>query len=202
MKLIGMLDSPYVRRVAITLKRLGIAFEHEPVSVFSTYAAFALVNPVVKAPTLVTDSGVVLMDSTLIIDYLESLVSPQDRLLAATPEPRAEALRVIGLALAGCEKAVQIVYELNLRPADKHHAPWLDRVSGQLHAACDELEHSLAQHPLTAGEQIDQAGICVAVFWAFARRMVAEHMEAGRYPLLSAFSAQAERLPVFLETPG
>ena len=36
MKLIGMLDSPYVRRVAISLRRLGIAFEHEPLSVFST----------------------------------------------------------------------------------------------------------------------------------------------------------------------
>lgn len=28
MKLIGMLDSPYVRRVAISAKRLGIDLEH------------------------------------------------------------------------------------------------------------------------------------------------------------------------------
>ena len=34
MKLIGMLDSPYVRRVAISAKCLGVALEHESVSVF------------------------------------------------------------------------------------------------------------------------------------------------------------------------
>ena len=34
MKLIGMLDSPYVRRVAISMQLLGLRFEHESVSVF------------------------------------------------------------------------------------------------------------------------------------------------------------------------
>ena len=37
MKLIGMLDSPYVRRVAICMKLLGLEFEHAPISVFSSF---------------------------------------------------------------------------------------------------------------------------------------------------------------------
>jgi len=41
MRLIGMLDSPYVRRVAISLKYMGLAFDHEPVSVFRDYDTFA-----------------------------------------------------------------------------------------------------------------------------------------------------------------
>lgn len=72
MKLIGMLDSPYVRRVAISLAAYGVAFEHRPLSVFSDYAAFAELNPAVKAPTLLLDDGTVLMDSTLILHYLEA----------------------------------------------------------------------------------------------------------------------------------
>ena len=72
MKLIGMLDSPYVRRVAISAKRLGIDLEHESVSVFRHFEQFQQINPVVKAPTLILDDGVVLMDSTLILDYLEA----------------------------------------------------------------------------------------------------------------------------------
>uniref|UniRef100_UPI002FCC7B36 glutathione S-transferase N-terminal domain-containing protein n=1 Tax=Pelagibacterium mangrovi TaxID=3119828 RepID=UPI002FCC7B36 len=52
-----MLDSPYVRRVAISMKIQNIEFEHEPLSVFSTFDAFAAVNPVVKAPSFVTDGG-------------------------------------------------------------------------------------------------------------------------------------------------
>jgi hypothetical protein len=36
-----MLDSPYVRRVAISLKLLAIPFEHRAVSVFRHFDAFA-----------------------------------------------------------------------------------------------------------------------------------------------------------------
>ncbi len=70
MRLIGMLDSPYVRRVAISLEFLGVAFTHEAVSVFSTFEQFQRINPVVKAPTLVCDNGDVLMDSSLILQFV------------------------------------------------------------------------------------------------------------------------------------
>ena len=63
-----MLDSPYVRRVAISLQLLGLPFEHRSVSVFRGFDEFSRINPVVKAPTLVCDDGGVLMDSTLILD--------------------------------------------------------------------------------------------------------------------------------------
>ncbi|MGO2458410.1 glutathione S-transferase N-terminal domain-containing protein [Vibrio casei] len=53
MQLIGMLDSPYVRRVAICLKLLEIEFEHHAISVFRGFEQFKAINPVVKAPTLV-----------------------------------------------------------------------------------------------------------------------------------------------------
>ncbi len=123
MKLIGMLDSPYVRRVAISLDLLGIEFEHAPLSVFSTFEEFSRINPVVKAPTLLLDDGSVLMDSTLIIDYFETLSTPESKLLPSQPQALARALSTLGLALTACEKAVQIVYEHNLRPAEKLHQP-------------------------------------------------------------------------------
>ena len=53
MKLIGMLDSPYVRRVAVSLQLLGLRFKHEPVSVFRHFDKFQAINPVIKAPTLI-----------------------------------------------------------------------------------------------------------------------------------------------------
>jgi glutathione S-transferase len=69
MQLIDLFDSPYVRRVAISLRLMGIAFEHRPISVFRGFDEFARINPVVKAPSLVCDDGEVLMDSTLILEY-------------------------------------------------------------------------------------------------------------------------------------
>src|SRR5207237_6777612 len=62
MQLIGMLDSPYVRRVAVSLQLLGVRFQHQSLSVFRTYTEFQKINPVVKAPTVVCDDGTVLMD--------------------------------------------------------------------------------------------------------------------------------------------
>ena len=49
MKLVGMLDSPYVRRVAISLQLLGLRFEHQSLSVFRGFDEFQRINPVVKA---------------------------------------------------------------------------------------------------------------------------------------------------------
>ena len=37
MELIGMLDSPYVRRVAVTAQFLDIAYDHNPLSIFKGY---------------------------------------------------------------------------------------------------------------------------------------------------------------------
>ena len=135
MKLIGMLDSPYVRRVAISLQLLDLPFEHQSLSVFRTFDEFSRTNPVVKAPTLVCDDGTVLMDSTLILQYAEALAGRS--LLPAEPQVLAWSLCTVGLALAACEKAVQIVYERGLRPAEKQHEPWVTRVTGQLLAACE-----------------------------------------------------------------
>ena len=104
MQLIGMLDSPYVRRVAISMKLMGLPFEHKPVSVFRHFDQFRQINPLVKAPTLVCDDGEILMDSTLILDYLDTLVTADRSLMPSEPFARRHALQNIGVALVAFEK--------------------------------------------------------------------------------------------------
>ncbi|WP_055325763.1 glutathione S-transferase [Ralstonia solanacearum] len=200
MKLIGMLDSPYVRRTAISLKLLGLPFEHAPVSVFRHFDAFSAVNPVVKAPTLVCDDGTVLMDSTLILDYAEALAGRS--LMPAALPARRQALRIVGLALAACEKSVQLVYEFNQRPAEKTHAPWVERVQGQLRAAVGALEAVLHDAPAPVDQRtLAQPDLTTAVAWGFIQLTVPDRVAAADYPRLAAFAAAAERLDVFRETP-
>ena len=203
MKLIGMLDSPYVRRVAICLKLMKLDFEHESVSVFSTYDQFAKINPVVKAPTLVAGDGRCVMDSTVILQYLATLAGPEQRLFPTRPDDALRAARLTGLALAACEKTVQIVYERNLRPAEKQHEPWVERVRTQLLAAYAELEREVAAASLpTQQEQFDAADVAVAVAWDFTQMMLPEIVDKATHPHLQAFSALSEELPVFVETPA
>ena len=144
MLLIGMLDSPYVRRVAISLRLLGLSFEHRSVSVFRAFAEFQAINPVVKAPTLVCHDGTVLMDSSLILQYAESLAAPRSLLPSDVPSLQAD-LRVIGLGMAACDKSVQLHYERTLRPPEKQHEPWVTRVTGQLLAA--HAPKAIVMHP-------------------------------------------------------
>ncbi|MDR3398358.1 MAG: glutathione S-transferase [Pandoraea sp.] len=202
MQLIGMLDSPYVRRTAICLKLLGLPYEHRALSVFRTFDEFSAINPVVKAPTLVTDDGTVLMDSTIILQYLETLVDPARRLVPANPAEHLRALRLTGLALAACEKSVQLVYERELRPSEKRHVPWTDRVRKQVHAAFHALEVELAQVPVLATpDGIGEHGVAIAVAWRFHQLMVPEIDFGADFPEVANFSAQAEALPAFRETP-
>ncbi|QCY13145.1 glutathione S-transferase [Pseudomonas sp. MPC6] len=201
MKLIGMLDSPYVRRVAISAKYLGIALEHRSVSVFRHFEQFQQINPVVKAPTLVLDDGEVLMDSTLIIDYLEALAGPGKSLMQGDLDQRLRALRLIGLGLVACEKSVQLYYERNLRPVEIQFEPWVERVEEQLAAAYSALERDLQKQPLKTDGSIDQGGITLAVAWSFTNLVVPDQVKAARFPLINAFTEYAEGLEVFVSTP-
>jgi glutathione S-transferase len=199
MQLIGMLDSPFVRRAALSLRVLAVPFEHRPISVFRTFEQFSEINPVVKAPTLVCDDGTVLMDSSLIIDYAECLAGRS--LLPVDRDARRKALRVVGLGLAACEKAVQLVYE-NLRPTEKQDEAWSARVRLQLGAALAALETELKNAPLNADERaLDQPGIITAVAWRFIQLVTPNAVSARDFPRLVAWSTAAETLPVFRALP-
>jgi glutathione S-transferase len=200
MKLIGMLDSPYVRRVAVSLQLMGLPFEHRSVSVFRGMKDFSAINPVVKAPTLVCDDGEILMDSTLILDYAEALAGPDRRLMPPRLPERQHALHRIGLALALGEKAVQMVYERGLRPPEKQHAPWLDRVTMQMHAAARLLDDAVGRHPFDTAH-IDQAGVTTAVMWTFVQQAVPQVLDAAAFPALGAWCDQAEHLAPFRAAP-
>ena len=202
MKLIGMIDSPYVRRVAISLKLLGIAFEHLPLSAFTELDKIKAINPVLKVPTLVTDDGVAMMESCLILDYAERLAAPARSLLPADLKSYIRAQRLTGLALAACEKSVQAVYEHKLRPAEKRHQPWLDRVYTQLDAALALLEQDVkTEQPWLFGKDPLQADVTIAVAFRFAYKKLSDHVVPDNYPALAAFSAWAEEAEAFKAFP-
>lgn len=201
MQLIGMLDSPYVRRVAISLEYLNVPFEHKAISVFSTFEAFQDINPVVKAPTLVCDDGEVLMDSSLILQFVEANRTRGDTLWSQTPESMQHEMRAVSLALAACEKSVQIVYERNLRPASAQFEPWLQRVRNQLLAAYSGLEQELQSREPIFKAARNQASITAAVAWQFTQSMLGTVVPAGSFPGLVALSARMEQEPEFLKYP-
>ena len=202
MRLIGMLDSPYVRRVAISLECLGIPFGHDAISVFSTYEEFQRINPVVKAPTLVCDDGEVLMDSSLILQFVEATRTGGDSLWSLGNATRMQhEMRAVSLALAACEKSAQIVYERKLRPPSAQYEPWVERVQGQLLQAYAGLEHEVQARQPVFSLPRSQACITAAIAWQFTQSVLASIVLAERYPGLAELSARMERTPEFLKYP-
>lgn len=200
MQLIGMLDSPFVRRTAISLASLNLQFEHCSLSVFKDYDRFAQLNPLVKAPTLVLESGKILLDSSLIIQYAETLSKLS--LYPSDLEAFAQHQQIIGIAAIASEKTIQIVYEHEVRPTGKQHQPWLERISTQLKQAYLWLEELLS----TASEvfylhRLNHAAIAVAVVWNFTSKMTPGLMSPEQFPKLQELSLRVEQLEVFQQYP-
>lgn len=200
MQIVGMLDSPFVRRVAISAQLLGLRYDHNPLSIFRSYDEFRKLNPLVKVPTLVCDDGTILVDSTLIIDYLESLSGKS--LMPGDIETRQSALRCIGTAMVAMEKVAQLIYETKQRPEALQHAPWIERLTQQLTSALELMEEAVGDGECWMfGESLTQADLTTAVGWRFVRHVEPEIAIADQFPGLVRFSERAEQLPEFNACP-
>jgi glutathione S-transferase len=200
MKLIGLFDSPYVRRVAVSMRLLGFPFEHVALSVFRNQDEMRQINPLVKVPMLVLDSGEKLIESNFILDYLDGLAVPEKKLMPASGHARMQMQQHCAIALVATEKTMQVYYETNLRPKEFIYGPWVERCSRQMHDAFSMLD-AIPSTGIMAGAPINQADITSAVALAFARYVLPDHVPAGRYPRLEELSARCESLPAFVETP-
>jgi glutathione S-transferase len=198
MLLVGMLDSPYVRRAAITGSLLGLSFEHRSVSVFRHMPEFKAINPLIKAPTLVADDGVVITDSSLIIQHFEDIAGRSLR-PAAAPE-RVRDLSLTGIGIVAADKAVSVEYERK-RPEEKRYAGWQERILMQLHTALDLLDQAAQRGEIGSGPPLRPGDIAAAIAWGFCRFVIPDFVEEGRWPDLARQAAACEALPVFRDWP-
>jgi glutathione S-transferase len=197
--LVGLYDSPFVRRVAITMRAYGIAYEHKSLSVFRNADQFRAYNPTLKAPTLVLPDGGVLVESTAIIDYLDELAPAGVRLTPATGPDRRRVLNICAIACVTAEKAVALVVETRLRPEEKWHAPLQDRAREQMRAGLGWLESLLPPEGSPAGK-FSQAELTAGVVFAFIGKAWPEDVAALSLPRLAALSARCEAMPEFVAT--
>jgi glutathione S-transferase len=199
MILIGQYDSPFVRRIAIALRLYDLAFEHRPWSTFGEGDKIAPYNPLRRVPTLVLDSGEVLIESTAILDYLDELVGPERAMIAAQGPARRHALKVCALATGLGDKAVSLVYERVLRK-DAPSKIWVERCEAQIGGVLDvlEREHAAIATPYWFGERIGHADIAVTCVLRFTGEDPGL-LGGARYPSLTAHAARCEALPVFAE---
>ena len=199
MFLIGQYDSPFVRRVAIAMRLYGIAFDHKPWSTFGDAVAIAPYNPLRRVPTLVLDSGEALIESAMILDYLDDTVGTERAMLPAMGAERRTQLRICALAMGLGDKGVSLLYERVLRKEKLEL--WIERCQDQIAGVLDVLEQERAavKTPYFFGERIGHADIAVACVLRFTGEAHPALFSAARYPALAAHAARCEALPPFQE---
>jgi glutathione S-transferase len=202
MILVGQYDSPYVRRVAITLHHYGIAFTRNPISVFTDAGQMAAINPLVRIPSFILDDGEVLIDSGAILDHLDEVVGPARALMPRSGRERRRVMQLVAVASGAIDKAGAQVYERHFHPAVAINEEWLARCRDQMRGGLAYLEDRLAGEWLELG-RFTQADLTAAALIGYLKLRLSEIDVARDYPRLAALAARCEAMPAFLAArPG
>jgi glutathione S-transferase len=192
MKLIGQYDSPFTRRVGITMTVYGLAFEHSMWSVFGNANELGAVNPLIRVPTLVLDSGEALIETSAIIDYLDSLMAPAKRLLPQAQPGRYRAQQIVALASGVSDMAVRLFYEQRLHDAPSEN--YVARLTRQIEQTLTVLEHALPRTgPMT------QADIAITCMYRHLSECHPGIAVKGHYPAIETHCAAHESQQVFID---
>jgi glutathione S-transferase len=198
-KLVGMLDSPFVRRVAVALELYGLEYENLPLRTVGDAAEFARYSPLKRAPTLVLPDGAVLVDSHMILAHLDELVPADQSLTPTEPAARLACRQVVGVAAGLADKAVSAFYEKNVHPVEQQNPRLLARNRGQLADSLAWLE-ARAPEQWLQGSALCHADIMVGVAIRFAGDALPDMLELGPVPRVAAWCERLEALPVFRKT--
>jgi glutathione S-transferase len=194
-----MFDSPFVRRVAVSMNLLWVTFEHRNWSIGKDFELIRQFNPLGRVPTLVQPDGETLFESAAILDFLDERAGPERALLPRTGNARREALRIIAIASGAAEKGVTQVYESAFRPPEKRYRPWVERCHTQMHAALSELDRLCQARAgeWLVGDRLTQADVTATCAYTFLSDALALNRDVLAYPGLAAIAERCEAMPEF-----
>ena len=195
--LIGQYDSPFVRRVAITLGIYALPFEHRPWSVWGDADEISAHNPLRRVPTLLLEDGTALVETFAIVDALDEMVPPERALLPRFGPVRRDGLRIAALASGMADKAVSLLYEPMFRASPSER--WADRCRRQIADTLDVLERDRAARttPFWLGAALTHPDVALPCALRFTREAHPMLFEPARHPTLAEHAARCEDLPAF-----
>ena len=197
MILVGQYDSPYVRRVAVTLHHYHMPFTRNALSVFSNFKAVGEINPLVRVPALVLETGETLIDSGAIIDHLDHTAGPARSLTPGNGPERRKVLQGVALATGVMDKSIAIVYERKYHASKTLSVDWEKRCLKQIHDGLGELEKRCGT-PWFIDLHMSQADIAIGCMIGLLKLRVAEAFPADKYPKLHMLSMNCEMRDEFV----
>lgn len=202
MKLRYSPTSPYVRKVMVVALETGLAerIERLPTMVAPTKPneEVARENPLVKVPALTTDDGMVLYDSPVICEYLDTLHGGT-KLFPASGKPRWLALRQQALGDGILDAAILGRYEI-LRPKEYQWQDWIDAQLRKVRGALAALEIETEAGELAGALSIGQITVACALGY-LDFRYASEEWRVKHRRLAAWFDEFSKRKSIELTKP-
>ena len=158
------------------------------------------INPLGKVPALETDDGKTIVDSRIILDYLEGLVEIESRLIPDTPEERQAVLQIEAIALGLAETSVELRIELYRKNPSAHDPIWISRLEQQIGSALNWLEDA-DPSPWLVGTKLSMPDITTVVSYTYLKHKLPELVPPNAYPRLEKLWGHCEVLDEFVAAP-
>src|SRR5471032_1690497 len=143
MKLIGSLNSPYVRKTRIVMAEKKIECELVLENVWASDSKIHSFNPLGKVPCLILDDGEAVFDSRVICEYVDTL-TPVGKLLPQERRERTEVRCWEALADGMLDAAVLIRLETTQREEGQRNEAWVARQQRKIDDGLKAMSKGLA----------------------------------------------------------
>jgi glutathione S-transferase len=200
MKLIGSLNSPYVRKVRIVMAEKRLDFQFEQEDVWSS-DHIQECNPLGKVPCLVMEGGEAVFDSRVIVEYVDTL-SPVGRLLPDRGRERAEVRTWEALADGVLDAAILARLERHWpgRQEGERSTAWIDRQMNKVTASLAAMSKGLGDKPFCSGIHLSLSDIAVGCALGYLDYRFPDIDWRGSYPNLAKLSEKLAQRQSFIDT--
>jgi glutathione S-transferase len=191
MILIGQYDSPFVRRVAVTLHHYHMPFTRKPLSVFGDKKEVQAINPLCRVPILILEDGETLIDSNAIIDHLDHVAGGARAMTPQHGTERRKVLQACAISTGISDKVVGLFFERQFHENGQVSKSLDARMASQIKAALEKLEHDCGT-PWFFDNKMSQADITIGCMLSHLKLRLPEFFPADKYPKLHALSRHCE----------
>jgi glutathione S-transferase len=199
MKLIGSLASPFVRKVRIVIAEKRLDYELVLENVWEANSTISLSNPLGKVPCLIMEDGGAMFDSSVIVEYLDTL-TPVGKLIATNGRERAEIKCWEALADGVLDAAILVRLEKTQRPESLQSQVWIDRQMEKVNFGLKAISAGLGETPYCAGSHYTLADIAVGCALGWLSFRFPEINWRGDYPNLARLFDKLSERPSFRDS--
>lgn len=197
--LLGGTASPFTRKVRIVLEEKNIPFEQIKAATAGEDNPIIPVNPLGKIPTIVIDGGKSLYDSSVIVEYLDTIV-PTPPLLPPPGLDRVEVKRWESLGDGICDAGVALMGERRRTVETERSQEFIDRQYNKFTRGIAVAAGELGDREWCHGNAFSLADIALVTALDYIEFRFPEMGWRKRYPNLAAYQARVAKRPAFAST--